>query len=254
MRAATVALVVGGVLLWALAAWAPPASGATLTVTSYTITSNLPASPAVPTPGPSTVASGAHPNAGSFTKFSYPNATEDLQTALTNFGPGLLGNPESVPKCSEAALQAGGLTCPAASVIGTSRLDANVAGTAFQAASLNGTLYNAEPLGTEPGRLAAVTFTSPTTFLVSSIPFFITPRGGGDYGLTGILTDINRLPSPPFGADLQVAALGFVINGSTNNYVRNPTSCELNVSTGQAIGYDDPTTVDGPPYSFTTTG
>jgi hypothetical protein len=51
-----------------------------------------------------------------------------------------------------------------------------------------------------------------------------------------------------------VAALGFVINGSTNNYVRNPTSCELNVSTGQAVGYDDPTTVDGPPFSFVTTG
>ena len=255
-RAATVAIVVAGVLLWVLAAWAPPASGATLTVTSYKITSNMPASPTVPTSGPSSLVSGAHPDAGSFTTFSYPNATEDLQTALTNFGPGLLGNPESVAKCSEAALEAGGFTCPAASVIGTSRLDANVAGTSFQAASLTGTLYNAEPLGSEPGRLAAVTITSasPLTFLVSSIPFFITPRGGGDYGLTGILTDINRLPSPPFAADLQVAALGFVINGSTNNYVRNPTSCELNVSTGQAVGYDDTTTVAGPPYQFTTTG
>jgi hypothetical protein len=238
----------------ALALLASPAKGATLTITSYAITSNMPASPTPPTNGPSTVLAGAHPNAGSFTTFSYPNATEDLQEALTNFGPGLLGNPESVAKCSEAALQAGGLTCPAASVIGTSRLDANVAGTSFQAASLTGTLYNAEPIGNEPGRLAAVTFTSSTTFLVSSIPFFITPRGGGDYGLTGILSDINRLPSPPFGADLQVAALGFVINGSTNNYVRNPTSCELNISTGQAIGYDDTTTVDGPPYSFATTG
>jgi hypothetical protein len=249
-RLAAPAIIVMGVV----SVWASPASGATLTVTSYKITSNMPSSPTVPTDGPSTLVSGAHPNAGSFTTFSYPNASEDLQTALTNFGPGLLGNPESVPKCPEAALQAGGLTCPAGSAIGTSRLDANVAGTSFQAASLNGTLYNAELLGSEPGRLAAVTFTSPTTFLVSSIPFFITPRANGDYGLTGILTDINRLPAAQFGTDLQVAALGFVINGSTNNYVRNPTSCELNVSTGQAIGYVDTTTVEGPAYSFPTSG
>jgi len=232
---------------------ASPASAAPLSVTGYSITSNMPSFPITPTPGPSTLVSGAHPDAGSFTTFAYPNATEDLQTALTNFGPGLLGNPESVPKCPEAALEAGGAACPAGSAIGTSRLDAVVAGTSIPAASLNGTLYNAELLGSEPGRLAAVT---PTTFgpLVSSIPFFITPRGGGDYGLTGILTDISRLPSPPFPADLQVSALGFIINGSTNNYVRNPTSCELNVSTGQAVGYDDTTTVNGPPYEFTTTG
>jgi hypothetical protein len=237
----------------AIAVGTSPALGATLTIPSYTITSNMPSYPTVPSPGPSTNQAGVHPDSGSFTTFSYPNATEDLKTALTNFGPGLLGNPESVPRCSEAALEAGGLTCPAGSAIGTSRLDANVAGTSFHAASLNGTLYNAEPLGNEPGRLAAVTFTSPSTFLVSSIPFTITPRGGGDYGLTGTLTDINRLPSPPFAADLQVAALGFVINASSG-YVRNPTSCELNTSTGQAFGYDDPTSVDGPPYSFATTG
>jgi hypothetical protein len=76
----------------------------------------------------------------------------------------------------------------------------------------------------------------------------ITPRGGGDYGLTGTLTNLSRL-----FPGVQVTALGFNINASTN-YVRNPTSCELNVSTGQGAGYDDPAFVDGPPYQFTTTG
>ena len=51
---------------------------------------------------------------------------EDLQIARTNFAAGLLGNPESVPKCPEASLQAN--TCPAATAIGTSRLDAVLAG------------------------------------------------------------------------------------------------------------------------------
>ncbi len=229
-------------LVTALAVCLVPASaGAAVTVTSFKITSNMPASPTVPASGPSTVQSGAHPDAGSFSTFSYPDTVEDLHTAITNFGPGLLGNPESVPKCPQADLEAGGAACPPASLIGSSRLDTTIG-------SFPGQLYNGELLANEPGRLAAVTPT-PLGILVSSIPFTITPRGGGDYGLTGTLTDISRLVP-----GVQALALGFVINGSTNGYVRNPTSCELNVSTGQAAGYDDPTFVDGPPYSFATAG
>jgi hypothetical protein len=227
-----------------------------VSVTSYKITSNLPAYPLTPGNGPSTLQAGANADAGSFTTFSYPHpSTEDLKTALTNFAPGLLGNPEAVPKCSEAALQAGGATCPAASTIGTSRLDVIVAanGAPFAIPSFPGTVFNAEPLGNEPGRLGVVTPTALGT-LVSSIPFEITPRGASDYGLTGTLTNINRLSSPPFPADLQVSALGFVLNGSINNYVRNPTSCIAGTATGQAIGWDDPTVVDGPSYTFTPTG
>ena len=225
-----------------------------VSVTSYKISSNLPAYPMVPSDGPSTLQAGANPDAGSFSTFGYPHpSTEDLKTALTNFAPGLLGNPESGPKCSEAALQAGGASCPAGSAIGTSRLDVVVAANGAPAGGFPGTVYNAEPLGNEPGRLGVVT---PTPFgpLVSSIPFEITPRGASDYGLTGTLTDISRLTSPPFPADLQVAALAFVLTGTTNKYVRNPTSCVAGTATGQAIGYDDPTVVDGPPYTFTPTG
>ncbi|MGH2978448.1 MAG: hypothetical protein ACRDLQ_02265, partial [Solirubrobacterales bacterium] len=229
-------------------------AAAAVTIDSYKITSDMPsASGSTPADGPSTFQAGANPAAGSWSTFTYPNAAEDLKTALTNFAPGLLGNPESVPKCPEAALQAGGAACPAGSKIGNSRLDVVVAGTLFEPAGpFIGDFYNAEPLGNEPGRLAAVTMT-PAGPLVSSIPFEITPRGGGDYGLTGTLTDINRLPPALFGADLQVRALGFVINADTK-YVRNPTSCQFGFSTGQAAGYDDPTFVDGPPFGFPTTG
>ena len=251
-RAAAVAALA---LIASLAAFVPTATAApAVSIPNYKIISNLPPSPAVPGNGPSTLQAGANPDAGSYTTFAYTNGTEDLKTALTHFAPGLLGNPESVPKCSEAALQAGGVTCPAGSAIGTSRLDAVVAGTTFLAASLTGIVYNAEPLTNEPGRLGVVTPTGGGAFLVSSIPFTITPRGATDYGLTGTLTDINRLPSPPFGANLQVSGLSFVLTGTLNKYVRNPTSCDNQVSTGQAVGYDDPTVVDGPTYTFLTSG
>jgi hypothetical protein len=240
---------------------APTAAPAAMSIEGYQITSDMPAYPAPPADGPSTTQAGANPSAGSFSVFGYPDASEDVKTALTNFAPGLLGNPEAVSKCSQAALEAGGTLCPLDSVIGTSRLDMVIAGTTSPPPfpplppSLQGTLYNAEPLGNEPGRLASVIQTGGPP-LVSSIPFEITPRGGGDYGLTGTLTDINRLPANAFGPgspNMQVRRLGFVINASTK-YVRNPTSCGWNLSTGQAAGYVDPTFVDGPAYGFATTG
>ena len=242
----------GIVALVALAA--PAVAPAQVTIDAYKITSVVPAANSVPPDNPSTFQAGAFPDAGSWSRFTYPNATEDIQIARTNFAAGLLGNPESVPKCPEAALQAGGAACPAGSAIGSSRLDAVAAGTTTVAASLTGTVYNAETLGNEPGRLGVVTPTGPATRLVSSIPFYITPRGGGDYGLTGVLSDINRLPAAAFGIDLQVRSLSFVLTGSTNSYVRNPTSCGTHISTGDASGYDDPTPIAGPPYGFNTIG
>ena len=232
-----------------------PAATATVTVTAYKITSNLPAYPTVPSDGPSTLQAGAVSNSGSYSIFSYGgNAAEDVKTALTNFAPGLLGNPESVPKCPQVNLLAN--TCPAATAIGTSRLDTVLsANGTTPTGSFAGTVYNAEPLGNEPGRLGVVT-TTPLGLLTSSIPFTITPRGGGDYGLTGTLTDIDRLAAiPGLGVpDRQVSGLSFVLNGETNNYVRNPTSCAAHTSTGQAIGYVDPTATDSPPYTFSTGG
>jgi hypothetical protein len=245
-------------VIGALALWAAPAMG-DMTVTSFRLTSNLPpqatappSAPPVPAFGPTTFVSGAHPDAGSYSTFAYTNATDDIEEALTNFGPGLLGNPESVPKCPQAELLLGGNNCPAGSQIGTSRLDVRLAGS-IPYAGISGKLFNGELLGNEPGRLAAVTIVGGTP-LVSSIPFSITPRGGGDYGLTGTLSDISTLDSPP--PDFQVMGLSFIILGATNgnNYVRNPTSCELNVSTGQARSYENTTFVDGPPYEFATNG
>ena len=236
----------------------PAVATATVTVTSYKITSDLPAFPAVPNGGPSSAQAGAVVNAGSYSTFGYSGASEDIHTALTNFAPGLLGNPESVPKCPEASLQppSFGATCPAGSAIGTSRLDVKLASGGGPITSFSGVVYNAEPLGDEPGRLGVVTAAAG---LVSSIPFRITPRGGGDYGLTGTLTDIAQLDAvqlgPPLGIrDLQVHALAFVLNGATNNYVRNPTSCQTHNNTGQAQGYEDTSFTDGPAYQFGTTG
>jgi hypothetical protein len=229
----------------------PATAAAQVTIDAYKITPALQGANSIPLDGPASFQAGAFVDAGSWSRFTYPNGTEDLKIARTNFAAGLLGNPESAPKCPEASLQAN--TCPSNTSIGTSRLDAVVAGSTTLAGSFTGTVYNAEPLANEPGRLGVVTTAGPAT-LISSIPFYITPRGGGDYGLTGVLSDVNRLPAAAFGTDLQVRALSFVLNGSTNSYVRNPTSCGTHISTGDASGYESTTPIEGPPYGFNTIG
>jgi len=146
-------------VIGAFALWVAPAMG-DMTVTSFRLTSNLPpqaslppSAPPIPSFGPSTFVAGGHPDAGSYSSFAYSNATDDIEEALTNFGPGLLGNPESVPKCPQAELLLGGNNCPAGSQIGTSRLDVRLAGS-IPYAGISGKLFNGELLGNEPGRLA----------------------------------------------------------------------------------------------------
>src|SRR4051794_29226781 len=131
---------------------------AAMTVTYYKIISSLqppPFSTVVPEPpaGPSTLQAGANPDAGSWSQYAYPNSTEDIRTALTNFAPGLLGDPTSVPRCPEANLQTD--TCPADTQIGTSRLDTGPSpgGSPIVQGAFGGTIYNAVPLANEPGRL-----------------------------------------------------------------------------------------------------
>ena len=89
---------------------APATSPAQVTIDGYKITPVLQGANSVGLDGPSSFQAGANPDAGSWSRFTYPNATEDVQIARTNFAAGLLGNPESVPKCPEAALQTN--TCP----------------------------------------------------------------------------------------------------------------------------------------------
>ena len=66
--------------------------------------------------------------------------------------------------------------------------------------------------------------------------------------------DITRpaVPSPPVPSTNGVATnLSFFANAG---FTRNPTSCDINETTSCAVGYDDPTVVNGPNYYFTPTG
>ena len=90
-------------------------------------------------------------------------------------------------------------------------------------APVPGTVYNAEPLGNEPGRLGVVTPTPPRdAHLVDPVRDHparrerLWPDRDADRHQPAAVAAVPT--------DLQVG-LGFMLNGSTNKYVRNPTSC-----------------------------
>ena len=66
---------------------------------------------------PSTLVAGAHPNVTVDEKFTYTGGDSVKDTTL-HFPPGLLGNPQATPLCTQAAFQNGG-ACPANTTLGS---------------------------------------------------------------------------------------------------------------------------------------
>lgn len=219
------------VLALTLAAPTRALAAPAITVTDFTLS---PASPDA----------AASVNASSSTSLAYSNATEDVKETIGHFAPGLLANPEAVPHCPQSLYLAD--ACPADTRIGDAEAQIDTSPPTLPVIE-KGRIYNQELLGSEAGRLGIIVDTTPKSFLTA--PFYV--RSDGDYGLDGVLDDITRLtPST------QITRLSFTLYGVVNGrkFTRGPTNCSLHVSTGEAIGYDDPTPVkDGPASSYTPT-
>jgi hypothetical protein len=219
------------VLALTLAAPTRALAAPAFTVTDFTLS---PASPDA----------GASVNASSSTSLAYSNATEDVKETIGHFAPGLLANPEAVPHCPQSLYLAD--ACPADTRIGDAEAQIDTFPLSLPVIE-KGRIYNQELLGSEAGRLGIIVDTTPKSFLTA--PFYV--RSDGDYGLDGVLDDITRLTP-----GTQITRLSFTLYGVVNGrkFTRGPTNCSLHVSTGEAIGYDDPTPVkDGPASSYTPT-
>ena len=68
----------------------------------------------------SSFAAGASPDATSYTTLTYPGVpnTDDIKHTIGHFAPGMVANPEAVPKCPRDVYLAD--DCPANTLIGSS--------------------------------------------------------------------------------------------------------------------------------------
>ena len=176
---------------------------------------------------PSTLAAGAHPNVTVVEQFTYSGGDTVKDTTL-HFPPGLIGNPQATPLCSQANFQAD--TCPANTQLGTTSVTATVLGLLQTPA--DGSIYNVVPVGNEPALLGIVV--RPLGGLLGKI--FLTSaislRTASDFGID---STVNNMPNSTSGLSTVINQVSLTLNGMAGNppapFMTNPTSCKLATTT-----------------------
>jgi hypothetical protein len=197
---------------------------------------------------PSTLAAGAHPNVTVDEKFTYTGGDSVKDTTL-HFPPGLLGNPQATPLCTQAAFQNGG-ACPANTTLGSTTVTATIAGL-LQIPS-SGTVYNLVPLGNEPALLGIVVKPlgglGGTILLTSAISL----RTATDFGID---STVNNMPNSTSGLSTVINEVSLTLNGmaGTKAFMTNPTNCKVATTTLDADSYSVPATKVSGTSSFTPT-
>jgi len=171
------------------------------------------------------IAAPADTNAGAHSDFhthiEITTPEDQLRNLTVSLPPGLSGNPQSVPKCPVAQLNAD--DCPAGSQIGTTTVQ--LTALSLVPLTVEGSVYNVEPGPGEPARLGIVLRPpDPTGLLLPPIVQQVRVELRPDFGLDTILTDL-----PQNAAVLNLVPVGIAIDSIDldldGSFMTNPTSC-----------------------------
>ncbi|MBK8293616.1 MAG: hypothetical protein IPK93_02135 [Solirubrobacterales bacterium] len=165
---------------------------------------------------------------------------DQLRDLTVSLPPGLSGNPQSVPKCPAASLNAD--ACPAGSQIGSTTVQ--LTAMSVVPLTVEGSVYNVVPEPGEPARLGIVLRPPDPSHLV--LPPIIMQVEVGlrpDFGLDTILADLPKnaeiLGAIPVG--IAINSVDLNLDGS---FMRNPTSCGTQTTAfsarSWAMGEGDP--------------
>jgi hypothetical protein len=187
--------------------------------------------------------------------------TEQLQDAVVKLPPGLLGNPQVVPTCTQAQLQigsgAGDTGCPDESQVGV----VDIVGTGFFPISPTGVYRMETPSGTEASPIGTPALFG---FLASGVRVMVYAklRTGEDYGVTvisknapqtipvsGAIFDFWGVPADPshnadrFCANRQPTLKGCASSAPLKPFISLPTSCvgpvETTLEVTSWLGFSD---------------
>ena len=185
-------------------------------------------------------AAPADPRAAAHSNFTVSfdvDGSEKIRDLDLDLPAGLVGNPSSTTaRCTEAQLNAD--TCPAASTVGTTTIDADATLIVLPVPiTAQGTIYNLVPRAGEPARLGIVVRPLPALglgkiFLQSPVDV----RTTTDFGLTSILRD---MPQTAAGLPIDVTGISLTLNAdaSGGKFMTNPTSCERATTRLRAVSY-----------------
>jgi hypothetical protein len=233
----------GGLVVLAVAVLAAlaPAGASAFSISSFSLT-------------PSTTQAAGHPDAAISLSFS-GGQVRDLTLDLP---PGMIGNPETKTKCSQAAFQSD--NCPASSSVGTVKVIAAALG--ILSIPVPGSVYVLEPGPADAATLGIVvraTGNLPIVGKIFSVAHFTAVRNGaGDYFLRSTITNLPNtaraaLGLVPVPLTLKQMTLNLKAAGTSPGtlFLTNPTSCEAANSAAQAVSYNNETA--GAQSSFTPT-
>jgi hypothetical protein len=163
---------------------------------------------------PTNKAAGSHSQVDMHVKFGTADPVRDLAIHLP---PGLLGNPNVAPRCSQADFQA--RTCPANTRVGTTSADAVAAG--LIPATATGDVYNVVPGAGEPARLGVLLSALAGIGQVPPLPVRVSLRPDG-----GLDTSITDIPATVAGLPTTITAMDLHLGGAVApTFMTAPTSC-----------------------------
>jgi len=209
----------------------PASASAAVNVTAFSVT-------------PSTTQAGGHPDLKISTSFAASPATDDTKDLAVRFPPGLVGNPQAVPKCSAAQFAAD--ACPGNSAVGSVAVTATatLALVINQSVTSPGTVYNMPAQGSEPARLgikvrpAAV---GPLTFQKISLVSVAKLGPDTGYALETTIPNQPRSVSSSAGqVALNITKVDLSLRGrpGATPFLTNPSSCAPGRFSTTAVPYD----------------
>jgi hypothetical protein len=211
---------------------------------------------------PGSLQAGSHPNVTIYQHVTLSSTDDDVDDTFVRLAPGLLGNPQAAATCTSATLRSTA-GCPAAAKVGTVQVTATIhlapplVSLADQ--TIDGTVYNLRPTGSEPARLGlklepralpAPLPTLPPVYLES--PVYLR-KGADGIGLESVFADQPREQS---GLNVQITSvrLTFLGKASRGSFMRMPTSCSPLTSLGRVNSYNAPGAFSMRTTAFTPVG
>jgi hypothetical protein len=224
----------------------PASAAAEVTLDEFTVT-------------PASTQAGSHPDVTIFQRMT-PSSGDDVKDTFVRLAPGLLGNPQSAPLCTREQLRSTA-GCAANTKVGTVQVTAlvNLLPILGIPQTINGTVYNLQPVGGEPARLglklqaldlSPLPQVLPPVYLES--PVHLRPGAGG-IGLESMFADQPREQS---GLDIQITSVRLTFLGqvSRGSFMRMPTSCAPGTSIARVNSYAAPATFVEKAFTLTPTG
>jgi hypothetical protein len=224
---------------------------------------------------PNNAPAGSHPTSTVSMDFG---GTDDVKDIIQHYPPGIIPNPEVIPKCTEVQFTGG--SCPANTQLGTTSLTAASDALPGLPITLNGQVYNLEVSPPWAGGLGFIVAgnTLAAPFIIRSAPFGVisdwkgdpglpnppgltttfpnvkpditvqpTSLSARDYGLTGLSLDVPRDLDLGLGLDaIKVQQITYTLQGTpagaTSPYLTTTTACVQGYARLEATSWQDPTT------------